>query len=45
MPVGSSKVKLGEEFNARLVRLGAEGEHRVIEGGITVDEAGRDQPL
>lgn len=45
MSVGSSKVRLAEEFNVRLVWLGLEGERGVFEGEIKVDETGRDQPL
>ena len=41
MSVGSSKAKLVEEFNARLVWLGLDGEGRVFEGEIKVDAAGR----
>ena len=35
--MGSSKVRLVEEFNVRLVWLGPEGERRVFEGEIEVD--------
>ena len=41
MSVGSSKVRLVEEFNVRLVWLGPEGERGVFEGEIKVDGGSR----